>query len=90
MSARTQSAIMSRIIEPDKAELPASVARVFLGWRFSADDRERMQELLKKAKAGKLTRSEKDEAENYERVGHLLSILKLKARASLKVRNGDS
>ena len=56
----------------------------------STADRARMHELLEKAKAGKLTRPEKSEAENYERVGHLLSILKLKACASLKARNGDS
>ncbi len=88
MSARSEAAIISRIIETDKPKLPAHVARVILRWQFSTEDRERMHELREKAKAGRLTRLEKSEADNYERVGHLLSILKLKARASLKARNG--
>ena len=49
-----------------------------------------MHELLEKAKAGTLTRAERIQAENYERVGHFLSILKSKARISLKARNGDA
>ena len=83
MVARSDAAIMSRIIEPDKPELPAKVARMVLQWRFSEEDRSRMRELIEKAKTGKLTRAEKTEAESYERVGHLLSILKSKARKSL-------
>ena len=90
MAVGSEAAILSRIIEPDKPELPAAVARLILRWHFSTGDRERMHELLDKAKAGKLTRPEKSEAEQYERVGHMLSILKSKARMSLKARNGRS
>ncbi len=90
MVARSEAAILSRIIEPEKPKLPRPVARLILEWRFSEADRQRMHNLLAKAKAGKLTRPEKAEAENYERIGHLLSILKSKARMSLKARNGIS
>jgi hypothetical protein len=86
----SEAAILSRIIEPDKPELPVQVARLFLRWKFSEADRQRMTDLVQKAKAGKLTRAEKAAAENYERVGHLLSILKSKARLSLKSQNGHS
>ena len=89
MSAVTETAIFSRIIEPDKPAIPASVARLILEWRFAEDDRQRMHTLLEKVKDGTMTRSEKSEAETYERVGNLLSILKSKARRSLKgKRNG--
>jgi hypothetical protein len=89
MPTATESAILSRIIEPDQPALPAPVARLILEWRFALDDRRRMHELLEKAKDGTLTRSERTEAETYERVGNMLSILKSKARRSLKgKRNG--
>ncbi len=69
----------------DRPQLPVRVARIILQWEFAESDRLRMHDLLEKAKAGTLTRSEKAEADNYERIGHFLSILKSKARASLKV-----
>ncbi len=34
MTARSEAAILSRVIEPDKPELPAQVARVVLQWQF--------------------------------------------------------
>ena len=87
MTAISEAAILSRVIEPDRSELPGPVAEVILRWKFPEEDRRRMHELLEKAKAGKLTRREIDEAEKYERVGHFLSIFKPKARTSLKARN---
>jgi hypothetical protein len=87
MTAVSEAAILSRVIEQDRSELPGKVAEVILRWKFPEEDRQRMHELLEKIKAGKLTRREKDEAEMYERVGHLLSIVKSKARISLKARN---
>ena len=88
MSAGSELAILGRVIEPDGPELPDPLARMILRWKFSEADRQRMHELLEKAKARKLTPREKAEAGNYERVGHLVSILKSKARISLKKRNG--
>jgi len=40
--------------------------------------------LLAKAKEGTLTANEEVEMDNYERVGHMLSLMKSKARRSLK------
>lgn len=87
MSKSTEVAILSRIIEPTEANLPGELARQILQWRFSEQDKLRMQELLVKAKKGVLTKSEKEEAEHYERIGHFLSILKSKARASMTKRS---
>jgi hypothetical protein len=63
---------------------------MILQWEFAETDRQRMHQLLDKAKAGKLSRIDKAEAERYERIGHLLSIVKSKARASLKAHSADS
>jgi hypothetical protein len=84
-----ETAILSRVIDPDQPHLPAGLARRILRWEFPDADRRRMHELLEKAKARKLTRRERVEAENYERVGHFLSILKSQARTSLRARNSS-
>jgi hypothetical protein len=47
-----------------------------------------MRQLLAKAKVGTLTADEEIEIDNYERVGHMLSLMKSKARRSLKVSQG--
>lgn len=43
-----------------------------------------MQALAEKARDGSLTIEEHIEMDNYERVGHVLSLMKSKARKSLK------
>lgn len=84
MATVTESTILGRIIQSDESTLAPEVARAILDWRFGRSDRNRMTELLDKAKSGQLTKSERAEAESYERVGQLLSILKSKARISLQ------
>ena len=49
-----------------------------------------MEELAEKARQGSLASEEQIEIENYERVGHFLSLLQSKARASLKSRTADA
>ena len=89
MAAASEAAILSRVIERDEPRLPAGLARRILRWEFPDADRRRMHELLEKAKARRLTPRERAEAESYERVGHFLSVLKSKARTSLRARNGS-
>jgi hypothetical protein len=84
MTAGSEVAILSRIIDPDKPELPEEMARLVLQWKFNPADRRRVHDLLEKAKAGTLTADEKTEADSYERVGHFISMLKAKACASLR------
>ncbi|MGH9753369.1 MAG: hypothetical protein ACREA2_11355 [Blastocatellia bacterium] len=43
-----------------------------------------MHELAEKARGGVLTLEEHIEMDNYERVGHVLSLMKSKARKALK------
>jgi hypothetical protein len=43
-----------------------------------------MQELAAKARAGTLSPAEQIEIDNYEKVGHVLSLMKAKAKVSLQ------
>jgi hypothetical protein len=84
----SEVAIFSRVLEPDQATLPVAAARAILALGFPAADQERMRQLSAKAQEGTLTRDEQAEIDNYERVGHILSLWKSKARRSLKGRGG--
>jgi uncharacterized protein YnzC (UPF0291/DUF896 family) len=72
------------VLEPDQATLDVAAARAILNLDFQQTDKDRMRELLAKPKEETLTANEKVEMDNYERVGHMLSLMKSKARRSLK------
>ena len=80
----TEGAIWERIVEPEEGDLAPEAARLFLRLDFHARDRERMDELAAKARAGSLTQEEKHVADTYNRVAHLLALLQSKARRSLR------
>jgi hypothetical protein len=77
-------AIMARIIQPERGDMPLAAARALLKFDFQESDRERMSALLRKAREGTLTKAEQEEIEDYDRVGHLLDIIHSKARKALK------
>lgn len=77
--------IWDRVMSFDKPLSPTA-ARALLKIQFSDSDRERMGELAKKARAGKLTPDEERESDTYEQVGCTLDILHSKARRILKNR----
>jgi hypothetical protein len=76
--------ILSRAFEVDEGKLSAPAARWLLGVHFTRADQDRMNDLAEKARQGTLTAEEQVQIDNYERAGHVLSLLKLKARLSLK------
>jgi hypothetical protein len=80
----SEVAIFGRVLEPEEATLDAAAARAILNLDFKQSDKDRMRALLAKAKAGTLLADEQVEIDNYERVGHMLSLMKSKARRSLK------
>lgn len=82
--AGNDAAIFGRLIEAEDPEWIPEVARFFLDLHFRPADRERMHDLSQKAQQGRLTQDERFEVESYERVGHFLSILKSRARKSLR------
>lgn len=79
--------ILSRVIAPGEPTLPTDMAQILLTFDFGKDDRERMNQLAAKAREGALTPDEQVEIDCYERVGHFLSLLRSKARLSLKHSN---
>ena len=67
----SEAAIFSRVIEPEKVMLSPDAARAILALDFPPADRQRLQELAVKARAGNLTAAEQEELDNYGRVGSL-------------------
>lgn len=88
-TSMSEVAIFGRVLEPDQATLDAAAAQAILALDFKQADKDRMRQLLAKAKAGTLTADEEVAIDNYERVGHMLSLMKSKARHSLKASRGD-
>lgn len=81
--APNEAEILARVIAPRTEEMPPAIADLILGFNFPGEDRDRMDALALKAREGTLTGEDKLEIEAYERVGHFLSLLQSKARASL-------
>lgn len=75
-----EAEILSRLEMP----LTLEGARDILKIEFSSQDKERMRELLEKGNQGTRTPDEDDEANGFERLGHVLSMLKSIARRTLK------
>jgi hypothetical protein len=82
--AANEATIWTRIIEPDKNGLSPEAARSFLALRFSERDLAHMNELAEKNQEGLLSGAEREELEDYVKVGDVLSLLHLKARKSLQ------
>ena len=76
--------ILGRAFEADEGTLSAPAARSLLASHFTQADLDRMSYLSEKAREGTLTTEELVEIDNYERAGHVLSLLKLKARQRLE------
>jgi hypothetical protein len=84
MTANSEAVILSRVIEPEKPNMPPEAARALLELDFGAEDRARMNELAAKARQGMLNADEEQELDNYLDVGHLLALMQSKARRSLR------
>jgi hypothetical protein len=78
-----EAAILSRVIEPDKATLSPAAARSLLELEFTREDQERMHQLLDKNQQGRLTKQEQQELDTYRRIGRLIDLLCAKAHLSL-------
>jgi hypothetical protein len=85
----SEIAIFGRVLEPEKATLDVAAARAILELDFPQADKDRMRELLGKAKTGDLEAEEQVEIDNYDRVGHMISQMKSKARRSLASTRAD-
>lgn len=79
----SDAAILNRLLEAEQPALTADAAKSILALQFTDSDIRRMNLLAEKAREGALSEEERDELDNYERVGHLLSLMKSRARRSL-------
>ena len=82
--ASKESVILSRVLRPERGNLPRETALWLLKMDFDPNDRQRLASLYEKAREGALTDEEDAEIEDYGDVGRLLEMLKAKANASLK------
>lgn len=81
--ASNESVILSRVLHPERGDLPQEAARWLLGVDFDRADRERITALYEKAREGALSDMEDAELEDYGDVGRMLEMLRAKARVSL-------
>ncbi len=72
--------ILSRLQLPITPEVAQSLVDI----KFSPSDVTRMHELLDKGNEGTITPEEREEANSYERIGHLVAMLQSLARRTLK------
>jgi hypothetical protein len=84
MTVNTEAAIWERVIEPTSTGLSEEAARFIIALGFTDADHQRMEELAVRSNDGALTDDEKDELENYVRVGNALALIQSKARLSLR------
>jgi len=86
LPSASEADIWARIIDPETGNLRRAAAETIIDLDFSISDRERMCDLAEKASAGTLTARERKDAQNYNRVAHVLALLQSKARQSLRAR----
>src|SRR5205085_1250500 len=88
----SEAAIFARVWEGDAGGLTLPVGRHVLKLGFGPWDNARMRELVERHRTGQLTDDEREELDNFVRVGDLLAILQSKARKRLRqdstARNG--
>jgi hypothetical protein len=82
--AKSEAAILTRVIQPKRDDLSPSAARALLKFTFPEKDRKRMHELAVKNQDGTLTAAEEQELDAYVRIGQFVDLLAAKARLSLK------
>jgi hypothetical protein len=78
------SYVLDRLLEPLALKLTPAVARELVNFRIDATDQARIADLGQKCNDGLLTSSERQEYEEYIRVGDFITILQSKARRILK------
>ena|ERR1700730_2069480 len=82
----TEVRILARVLANEGGRLPMNLARYLLSLGFSDEDKARMHDLAVRNQDDALAPGEKDELYAYAKAGSLLSILKSKARRTLKVK----
>lgn len=80
----SEAAILDRVFRSNAGDWPRAAAEAILSVGFNQSDRDRMTQLLEKAKAGELSTEDAETLENYRHIGRLLELMKSRARRSLQ------
>lgn len=88
-SSSSETAIWSRVIHPERADMPAEAARYFLSLAFDQADLDRMHDLAVRNQQGDLSAEELEALKNFRQIGLQIDLLRSKARLALRDR-GDS
>ncbi|MGO8675060.1 MAG: hypothetical protein ACLQVX_04220 [Limisphaerales bacterium] len=83
----SDSAILERVIKPERAGLSPELACHILGLDFPPLDHARCQQLSAGASGGTLSETERAELEECLDVNDFLTIIKAQAKASLQCRD---
>jgi hypothetical protein len=84
VTANTSIAIFNRAIELDDEPFSPDTAKHILRWGFTAADQSRVADLMAKLKDQTISPDEREELEEFNRVNHLLAVLKSKARVAIR------
>lgn len=79
----TQTTILDRALGSTSPGMTPDAARFLLSIHLDPSDEQRANELAEKARIGSLTDEEQSEIDEYRRVGRVMEMLKLRARAAL-------
>lgn len=82
--AITEADIFTRLIDASNPTLTPEAAAAILQLNYVESDHVRMAELAAKSNEGTLTSDERRELDSYVFVGDVLSLMKAKARLSLR------
>ncbi len=85
-AAPTEVTILARILGNEAGKLPVTMARYLLTLGFSDGDKAHMHELAVRNQNDNLSPAEREELLAYAKAGTLLSILKSRARQTLRIR----
>jgi hypothetical protein len=84
----TEISILARVLGDERGQLSHDLAHYILGLGFNDREKARMHDLASRNQNNALTPAEKEELSAFANAGDLLSILKSKARRSLRENSG--
>ena len=84
IAGSTEAAIISRMIHPEKDDLPDETAKALLRLSLDQSDLDRLHELVVRNQDDALTPAEKAELESYLRISFLVDLMHAKALCSIK------
>jgi hypothetical protein len=85
-SGTSEISILARVLGDEQGRLSLAMARHILTLGFGDHDKARMQDLAERNQEAALSSAEREELFAYAKAGTLLSILKSRARRTLKTR----